>query len=127
MSETIFESSDMGQDETTIKCLPSPFMGTTMTSNNTRLDVSDEDSNKLFDRIQKACDENKLNKLPVFDFIKLYEDRIVIMNQRVALMTSKLQELTKEITIEKKTSIGLETTMLKSTEMAKSLQRSNEL
>lgn len=102
-------------------------MSSAMATNNTRREVSSADFNRLFNNIQKACDENKLNKLPVFDFIKLYEDRIITLNERVAMLNNKLQAMSKEITVEKHTALRFETTMMKCTELAKSLQRSNEL
>lgn len=127
MGENVFESSDMPCNETTIQCAAPTLMSSTMLPNNVRSKASEDDMNRLFNNIQKACDENKLNKLPVFDFIKLYEDRIASLNQRVAILTSKMQEMSKEITVERHTALRFETTMLKSTAMAQSLQRSNEL
>lgn len=127
MGEIVFESSDMSYDEATVQCAAPTLMSSTMLPNNVRSDDSEEDIIRLFNNIQKACDENKLNKLPVFDFIKLYEDRIVSLNQRVAMLNSKMQEMSKEITVERHTALRFETTMLKCTAMAKSLQRSNEL
>lgn len=127
MGETIFESNDTSSGETTIQCSPTMLMSSAMATNNTRREVSSADFNRLFNNIQKACDENKLNKLPVFDFIKLYEDRIITLNERVAMLNNKLQAMSKEITVEKHTALRFETTMMKCTELAKSLQRSNEL
>lgn len=127
MAETLFDATEVASGETTLQCVPPPLMSSTMISNNVRDVASDDDSEKLIARIQKACDENKLNKVPVSDFIKLYEDRLTIQNQQIAAMECKLQEMSKDITREKHTSLRLETTMLRCTEMAKSLQGSNEL
>lgn len=127
ISETIFESNDTSDGATAIQCSPSMLMSSTIGSNNSRSEISNDDFNRLLNTIQKACDENKLNKLPVFDFIKLYEDRIITLNERVAMLNNKLQVMSKEITVEKHTSLRFETTMMKCTELAKSLQRSNEL
>lgn len=125
MSETIFEPSDITTGETSIQCATTTMMSSTMAAY--KVESNDEDFNPVFNKIQKACDENKLNKLPVLDFIKLYEDRIVALNQRVAMLNNKMQGMSKEITIEKHTALRFETTMLRCTAMAKSLQHSNEL
>lgn len=98
-----------------------------MPTSNTRREVISDDFDRLFHNIQKACDENKLNKLPVFDFIKLYEDRIITLNERVAMLNNRLHGMSKEITVEKHRALRFEMTMMKGTELAKSLQRSNEL
>lgn len=125
MGDTIFEMDDISHGENTIQC--SSSMSSTMLVNNVRREVSDDDFLRLHNTIQKACDENKLNKLPVFDFIKLYEHRIVALNQQIAMLKNKLQATSMEISIGKQTALRFETTMLKCTEMAKSLQQSNEL
>lgn len=127
ISKTIFEPNELANGEVTVQSPSIMMISSTTVATNVRNNDNDNDFNRLYNAIQKACIENKFDKLPIFDFIKLYEDRIVVLNQRVAMLNNKLNELTKEITVEKHTSLRFETTIQKCTEMVKSLHRSNEL
>lgn len=118
ISEGIFEPNGMHNDE----C---PSVGSHFSSR--RSEVTEDDFNRVFLTVRKACDENKLNRLQGFDFINLYEGRIHILNRRIESLNHKLREMTKEITDEKHASLRMEKSWMRSMNLAKSLQRSNEV
>lgn len=125
MQGGILESCDMSQDGATIQYDPSTMQCPPPAMKGDRL--NEDDFIELFDRVQQACDDNKLNKLSVFDFVRLHEDGMVVLKQRIARLQNQMQILSKEITFEKHATLRYETTLMKCTAWAQSLLRSNEL
>lgn len=103
------------------------IMSTTVLANETRHDVSEDDFARLFNRIQTAYDTNKLNVVREFDFVKLYEERINILNKDLIRSRNKLEECSADLTYERHKSLQYETSLMRCTEMVKSLRQTNEL
>lgn len=103
------------------------IMSTTMFANETRHDVSEDDFTRLLNRIQTAYDTNKLNAVREFDFVKLYEGRINILNKDLIRARSKLEEWSADLSYEKYKALQYESSLMRSTEMVKSLRQTNEL
>lgn len=89
--------------------------------------ITEDSFHRVFLTIQKACDENKLNRIHVTDFINLYQCRIDILNRDIEILNDKLHGMTNELTTIQHARISSERNLMRSMDLGNTLMKSNEV